>query len=102
MEKRDYCFDYILSSCKNDKCIYSHVIVTDKDAFIKKHEYRIKYRNTQHTAEPSFTEIKPKNNQSTKILSKCIICSKGFLFDQTAIKPGDTESMKCKTCISNI
>ena len=75
MEKRDYCYDYILSSCANNNCIYGHVIVTDKEAFMKKHEYKIKYRQV-NKSQPKFNDIKPTNKESSKIISKCVTCGK--------------------------
>jgi hypothetical protein len=101
MEKRDYCFDYIRGSCDNLKCQYGHVIVHNKEEFLKKHEHRIKGRIgevKEHT--PSFTEIQSKSNPtSNKKISKCVRCQRGFLVCEELIERGDPSSIKCDNCI---
>jgi hypothetical protein len=98
MEKPDYYFDYILTSCKNDRRIYLHVIVRDKDAFLKQQEWKIKTRKLNQSTR-LFSDIITKNATSSIIISRCIICNKGFLFDQNLIKKGESVSLKCQSCI---
>jgi hypothetical protein len=100
MEKRDYCFDYIRDKCENLKCQYSHVIVENKEEFLKKHEDRIRVRLEVKEYNPSFVEVKTNTVTSDKKkISKCVLCQKGFLVSERLIEIGDPSSIKCEACL---
>jgi hypothetical protein len=102
MEKRDICFDYIRGECNNYKCQYGHVIVNNKEEFLKKHADRIRVRFTTSVEyEPSFMEIHSisDNRAIEKVISKCIKCQKGFLVAKDKILSGDIKGKKCKDCL---
>jgi hypothetical protein len=101
MEKRDYCFDYIREGCNNQNCQFSHVIVKNKEEFLRKHAHRIRIRvEPVREYKPQFEEIKTNTNNSTrKQISKCVICQKGFIVSEILVLQGDLASIRCGACL---
>jgi hypothetical protein len=104
MEKRDYCLDYIRGNCDDLKCKFGHVIVDNKEEFLKKHEQKVRIRiSPVQEFKPSFSEIKRSNESDSKptanVISKCTKCQKGFLVNKDLVERGDPSSIKCKECL---
>jgi hypothetical protein len=97
MEKRDYCFDYIRGQCENYKCQNGHVIVENKEEFLKKHEHRIKIRFSEY--QPNYVEIDTCNKVTDKVISRCVKCGMGFLVNKELVLNGAESGIKCKGCV---
>lgn len=105
MEKRDYCINYVKGICEmKENCKFAHIIVEDKEIFLKLHESRKAYNNGMKPEadpffQPSFNAV-PTKSGNNKILSKCQGCGKGFVFDEKEISKGELRSITCFNCLA--
>lgn len=106
MEKREFCIDFIKGSCEQKgACKYAHVIVQDKEVYLKTFETNKAANsgvmfNENEDFVPKFTLLDPKNGGKKRWMTKCKECSKGFYFDYE-IERGSPESLYCpSTCIT--
>ncbi len=103
MEKREFCIDFIKGSCElKGNCKYAHVIVPEKEVFLKTYEtkknMKVIGKDDEEVKMPTFTLIDSKNGTTKKWLSTCITCAKGHYF-AFEIERGSPESLYCTNCI---
>ena len=96
MERRDFCLEFLEGKCLNNpKCKFAHIIVKDKEKFLKSQKYFVKNQSVQ---EQDFKLYEPPVG-NRKWITNCRDCSSIHHFDYH-IRKGTIESMYCKLCIN--
>jgi hypothetical protein len=101
MEKRELCMNFLKGCCEDSyKCKYGHIIVPDKDNYIKLHEAtKTFYTISGKQYEPSaITRIAGKNG--VILMTKCVVCGKGMVLNESKVEIGTPQSMFCQDCFS--
>ena len=107
MERREICINFIKGLCKDGiNCLFAHVLVPDREMFLKTHEERVKENNSNSNSKTHMDNNKPSqiftlfepSVGSRRWMTSCQDCEKGHSFDYNIVK-GSLESLYCNKCI---
>jgi hypothetical protein len=98
MERRDFCLDFIKGHCPDQiLCKFAHVIVPDKESYLKQYEAN-KYKfETVEIEGQTFTLFEQMAGKK-RWMTKCKGCQKGHHFEFDIDKES-REAQFCKICI---